>query len=296
MNTISRNALCTLAATSLVSAAAYATNPYASEPFDYGSSPNLLGKNGGFGWSTAWGKINVITTGVLGEGLSYPGLLTSGGSAITPAFPSNDYTAYSRGLAPYDTSSGEVYIAFLFRPNIGFGFGGGLAFGPYTNGMVVGGDPDTGLYGLRTPPGDLSAVSSVSMKLNQTVLLVAHVEAIAAGTMWSLYVNPTVGAAEPAGPDATLSVTAALPQNAMIYNDGGFSTDEIRIGPTWESVLPTNDPPSCSGDLTGDGVVDGADLGQLLAAWDTAEGDLNGDFMTDGADLGLLLANWGPCT
>ncbi|MFO0873931.1 MAG: hypothetical protein U0575_08175 [Phycisphaerales bacterium] len=51
----------------------------------------------------------------------------------------------------------------------------------------------------------------------------------------------------------------------------------------------------CVGDLNGDGVVDGADLGILLAAWDGVEGDLNGDGSTDGADLGILLAAWGPC-
>lgn len=44
------------------------------------------------------------------------------------------------------------------------------------------------------------------------------------------------------------------------------------------------------GDLNGDGIVDGADLGLLLGAWDTiGPGDLNGDGVVDGADLGLLL-------
>ncbi len=52
------------------------------------------------------------------------------------------------------------------------------------------------------------------------------------------------------------------------------------------------------GDLNGDGVVDGADLGLFLAGWgpcvDCADciADLNGDCMVDGADLGILLANW----
>jgi membrane-associated phospholipid phosphatase len=48
------------------------------------------------------------------------------------------------------------------------------------------------------------------------------------------------------------------------------------------------------GDLDGDGVVDGADLGELLAAWDEhgSEADLNGDGIVDGADLGVLLSNW----
>jgi outer membrane protein assembly factor BamB len=49
-----------------------------------------------------------------------------------------------------------------------------------------------------------------------------------------------------------------------------------------------------SGDLNCDGVVDGADLGLLLAAWGSADepADLNGDGTTDGADLGILLSLW----
>ncbi len=50
------------------------------------------------------------------------------------------------------------------------------------------------------------------------------------------------------------------------------------------------------GDLNGDGVVDGADLGQLLSAWGACDGcpeDLDGDGFVDGGDLGILLSNWG---
>lgn len=48
------------------------------------------------------------------------------------------------------------------------------------------------------------------------------------------------------------------------------------------------------GDLNGDGVVDGADLGILLGAWGTDDpfADLNGDGEVDGADLGTLLGMW----
>ena len=58
-------------------------------------------------------------------------------------------------------------------------------------------------------------------------------------------------------------------------------------------------PPPIPGDLNGDGVVDGADLGDLLAAWGpcancaACPADLNGDCVVDGADLGIQLANWG---
>jgi hypothetical protein len=51
----------------------------------------------------------------------------------------------------------------------------------------------------------------------------------------------------------------------------------------------------CPADITGDGVVDGADLGALLGAWGTPNADLTGDNVTDGADLGALLGAWGSC-
>lgn len=40
------------------------------------------------------------------------------------------------------------------------------------------------------------------------------------------------------------------------------------------------------------GVVDGADLGALLAAWGTAEFDLDGNGVVSGSDLGLLPGAW----
>jgi probable HAF family extracellular repeat protein len=47
------------------------------------------------------------------------------------------------------------------------------------------------------------------------------------------------------------------------------------------------------GDLDGNGVVDGADLGLLLSAWGGGgPADLDGNGIVDGADLGVLLAAW----
>jgi FG-GAP repeat protein len=52
----------------------------------------------------------------------------------------------------------------------------------------------------------------------------------------------------------------------------------------------------CPSDLTGDNLVDGADLGLLLGNWgNPGVTDLNGDGTTDGADLVLLLGRWGAC-
>jgi formylglycine-generating enzyme required for sulfatase activity len=58
----------------------------------------------------------------------------------------------------------------------------------------------------------------------------------------------------------------------------------------------------CTGDLTGNGIVDGADLGTILSYWGprtqdptSIASDLDGNGLINGADLGLVLSNWGPC-
>ena len=53
--------------------------------------------------------------------------------------------------------------------------------------------------------------------------------------------------------------------------------------------------PECEGDLDGNRVVDGADMGLFLSDWGAScsPADLNGDGLVNGADLGLLLILWG---
>jgi hypothetical protein len=77
----------------------------------------------------------------------------------------------------------------------------------------------------------------------------------------------------------------------------------ISVAVSYEAAIPADQdgdgvPDECqaAGDLNGDGVVDGLDLGILLANWGACEGcpaDLDSDGEVDGSDLGLLLANWG---
>jgi hypothetical protein len=53
----------------------------------------------------------------------------------------------------------------------------------------------------------------------------------------------------------------------------------------------------CASDINRDGVVDGVDLGMLMAEWETdrAGADITGDAGVDSSDLAALLAAWGPC-
>jgi len=53
---------------------------------------------------------------------------------------------------------------------------------------------------------------------------------------------------------------------------------------------------SCLGDLNGDRVVTGTDLGILLGQWGQGgSGDLDGNGIVGGADIGLMLGAWGNC-
>ena len=68
------------------------------------------------------------------------------------------------------------------------------------------------------------------------------------------------------------------------------------------ALAPAARAQGCTGDVVGNGIVNGADLGTLLSYWGPRTGDpfsvacdIDGNGVINGADLGALLANWGPC-
>ncbi|MCA9286721.1 MAG: hypothetical protein KDA22_15970, partial [Phycisphaerales bacterium] len=62
---------------------------------------------------------------------------------------------------------------------------------------------------------------------------------------------------------------------------------------TIDDLIVPELPPFLEGDLDGDGVVGGADLGILLSGWGWPNpGDLDDNGVVDGADLGILLSLW----
>jgi hypothetical protein len=58
----------------------------------------------------------------------------------------------------------------------------------------------------------------------------------------------------------------------------------------------------CAGDVSGDGVVNGIDLGIILSSWgpcasgSCVTADIDDSGIVDGADLGILLGDWGSCS
>ncbi len=90
------------------------------------------------------------------------------------------------------------------------------------------------------------------------------------------------------------SITAPLPAEYFV--------DYVRIYDNGHTILdgPGSIQP-CPGDVTDDGKVDAADLGILLALWNTDGGtygdtlDINGDGTINASDIGLMLSVWGDC-
>ena len=77
---------------------------------------------------------------------------------------------------------------------------------------------------------------------------------------------------------------------------GGGGSGEGNLAAARITVISASG--SCAADLNGDGVVNGADLGDFLAQWGACSdctGDFNEDDVVNGADLGQFLSEWG-CT
>jgi len=108
-------------------------------------------------------------------------------------------------------------------------------------------------------------------------------------------INETVPV--PAGPplvSAPFDLPTIIPagQVAHLLISGTFANgSSTTVGSS--SLVMNGVPATIIGDINGDGVVNGADLGLLLSGWgQPGPTDLNNDGTTTGADLGLLLSHW----
>jgi hypothetical protein len=231
--------LALMASSSLVTA-----QQTAYEGFQNGPLPDLAGSVGGTGWTGAWLDTSTDPTGIAGPGLAYPGLASQPGAAVTPTgggiYPMSVYQR-SYALPPgVDT----LYVSFLMRDDSSFGIWGGLSFGQYPKKMYVGSPPGMYAFGLMMSDG-LGDMTNHPLAPGATTLVVVRITkpAGSANGIYRMYLDPQIGSAEPAFPDATYSIgMTALPSALQIDNGTGFTTDEIRVGTSWSAVLPAQPP------------------------------------------------------
>lgn len=116
------------------------------------------------------------------------------------------------------------------------------------------------------------SASSVSW-VGDTIVQNPNANALGWGTLYNFWFNAS-------RPPASAMVTLGL------FKLGSPATVKIA------AVAPS----ACPADITGDGLVNSADLALLLGAWGMGgPSDLNGDGVVGSGDLALLLGAWGPC-
>ena len=101
---------------------------------------------------------------------------------------------------------------------------------------------------------------------------------------------------------AGLTNTGSFPNYGQCNPPADLGPCSSVAGGLYHTIAIEEACPRCPSSLTGNCIVNGADLGILLNAWGSCPagttgctGDINDDGVVNGADLGTLLGAWGTC-
>ena len=215
------------------------------------------------GWdNVTWGQFlggatsYIVTNGSLADpsGLLFRGsnsVYTTGGFAgrffttpvnwATPGIP----MYFSILIRPANTPATNHYYGLqIFSNAANTGNGHDLFVGKNGSGPNWGLEYTTNsISGTTTSAVPVDVYSSTPAAANQTVLLVVRIDFnFGSPDVFSLYVNPTPGNAEPAVASATITNDIGT-ENGIALNTGNGGDaffDEIRLGQTFASVTPTS--------------------------------------------------------
>jgi hypothetical protein len=139
-----------------------------------------------------------------------------------------------------------VYLSFLLRPDgilsngVFNGFFGVTLNGSLFNDLFIG-KPGGGAldqYVLETRGGSGQVPSGTSTGVNHTALLVLKAQFLTGNDTFTLYANPKPGDSEPSSGAVKSDLDLGAVSRIGIYSSGAFTVDEIRIGTSYEDVLP----------------------------------------------------------
>ena len=147
--------------------------------------------------------------------------------------------------------------------------------------------------GATTVEGPRGGTATVTVSVTNAMAVARSFAWAGEGVAFS---PSTVGPVPPGG-TATSTATISIPAGAKADFAKVISARSTDDGSTraWVAVTVHPVDGGVFGDLNGDGVVNGADLTLLLAAWGACSGcpaDLNDDGQVDANDLANLLAAW----
>jgi hypothetical protein len=215
---------------------------------------DVSGNAGGTGFAGGWmpGGFNASLSANfdIGKGsLSYQNLATSGNRITTGAV--SGISGVTRGLTnPVGQPGSTTYISFLMRPEgiLGQGqFSGffGVLLEQTGDTEIFAGKPGGGLvneFVLENRGGSNQIPTGIPIQVNETYLMVLKSEFRSGTDTFSLFVNPTPGAMEPATPNAVSFASLPEVQGLTLYSTGAFSVDEFRVGETFLDVVPVPEP------------------------------------------------------
>ncbi|MCC7377563.1 MAG: putative Ig domain-containing protein [Verrucomicrobiales bacterium] len=222
----------------------------AYEPFDYpsdgvltsaatGSSPN-----GSVGFSRAWYGSSIIR--VERSSLPHPDLLVSGHHASTD-LRTTIQSALRDLSIPIGTSGTTRYLSFLARadrlpvvgPNQPFF---GILLDTSVNPDFFIGKPGQGApthWVIEDAGGAGQQASLATIALGEATLVVAKLEFEDGNDRVSLFIAPSPGGLEPATPDAVRNDRdLGSVRTLALQSTDAWSVDEVRVGTTWNSVVP----------------------------------------------------------
>jgi PEP-CTERM motif len=247
-----------------------------SEGFDY-SAGDIVGQNGGAGWTAAWanpasgGTAPWGTGGTMGNrkgdalatvpGLNYPGLDTSGGALNAGALSA--YRSWDSSSL-FASTGNSFWISFLVDPISGGAASSAYALPFAENSPTVAPDYQKGsgakfstgstawsvtldIPGLENGSG-YTTPPSLSLMMDQANLIVMEFNYNGSGAdSIQLWVNPTLGGSTPQLSDPTTTTGNGWldPLGEFMIKSGSGVTasfDEIRIGNSFSDVTPSSVP------------------------------------------------------
>jgi hypothetical protein len=206
--------------------------------------------NDGAGFSGPWatGGFNAFDSGYTSNvgSLSYPSLAASTGGSVSGGAFSAINGAIRNLEQPLGADNTTVYLSFLLRPDgilssgIFNGFFGVTLNGSSSRDLFIG-KPGGGAleqYVIETRGGSGQVPSGTSTDVRHTALLVVKAQFLSGNDTFTLYANPSPAGSEPSNGAVKSDVDLGAVSKIGIYSSGAFTVDEIRIGTTYEDVVP----------------------------------------------------------
>ncbi len=211
----------------------------AYEGFNDAPGTKLTDATSGQGWAGPWEfKRDEAKVSIKSEGLSYPGLKTSGGCLnIQVAHDKDMFDAHRRTTGIQGVPGTQMWMSFLIKANK-VGDGHFLLVSNAATDVAIGKGWGNGVcvFGYST---------NVALVPGKTYLIVARYDCMTAHDTVHLWVNPALdkepdinAPGVPTDPAASSNSGTTFEFSSHGYGEGDYDFDELRLGASWQAVLP----------------------------------------------------------